>query len=353
MTKKILRPSTLGWPDDWTMETVGMSQSLWDMWLSCNRSFLFHINGYSPSMREEKVHFGNLCHYVCDKTLLLTSPPTSRRVGKLVDEYTERRIKENTLMTAQQMEMDAAKAHAVMTVYFEQYAKDLTNKKFTGVERGFKERYSGCVQRGKIDADFLSNRKKWLMEHKTKGRINETDILRHLSIDFQNLFYLLNDEIRTGTMAVGTLYDVIRNPQLKLGKNESVKSYYKRILETCRADPDHSFKRWEAPYGPKDHEMFSTELDRHIGDLKHKTGLDVCPNRFNCTSRIWTCDFHEACSTDSMASLTKSTEPQMDYIFPELKEVKIGGNKNKTETVGQRKKVTRRKVARRRVAKRK
>jgi hypothetical protein len=265
----------------------------------------------------------------------------------MVDEYTEMRVKAGTMLTQQELEMDAAKAHAVMTVYFERYESDFTKKKFTGVERGFSNRYCGCQQRGKIDGDFLSNKKKWLMEHKTKGRINENNILLRLPLDFQNLFYLLNDEVDTGELATGVLYDVIRNPQLKQGKNESLKAFFNRIMESCRADHDHYYKRWESAYGKKDHEQFRMELGRHIDELKFKTGLEVAPNRFHCDG-MWTCEFLEACSKDSMAPLSKSTESQLEYIFPELKEVNYGSEKSQGKKPVAKRKTAKRKATRRR-----
>jgi len=327
-----IKPSTIRWPEDWTMEQVGMSQSLWAKWLGCKRQFLLHINGYSQPLRENKVHFGNLCHHVCDKVFSCGTCPGTKQIGDMVDEYTEIRIKASTLLTQQELEMDATKAHAVMTVYFERYESDFKNKKFLSAERGFVAKFSGCTQRGKIDVDYLSNAKKWLMEHKTKGRINEDNILLRLPLDFQNLFYLLNDEIISGTLAEGVLYDVIRNPQLKIGKNESLRAFFARILETCRADHDHHFKRWESAYSKTDHSQFRLELARHIQELKTLTGHEVAPNRFNCDGQ-WTCEFLEACSKDSMAPLSKSIDEQLGYIFPELKEVNYGSKTNSRKVV--------------------
>jgi hypothetical protein len=153
-----------------------------------------------------------------------------------------------------------------------------------------------------------------------------------LPLDFQNLFYLLNDEIISGTLAEGVLYDVIRNPQLKIGKNESLKAFFVRILETCRADHDHHFKRWESAYSKTDHSQFRLELARHIQELKTLTGHEVAPNRFNCDGQ-WTCEFLEACSKDSMAPLSKSTDEQLGFIFPELKEVNYGSKTNSRKVV--------------------
>lgn len=349
MAKNKIRPSTLEWPGDWSIDTVGISQSLWSDWLCCRRMFLFKINGYAQPLKDEKVHFGNIVHYVNDKAYDSGKCPSKRAVGKLVDEYSDMVLKKGTVMTQQQMETDAAKAHATMTAYFEHYESDFTKKKFTGVEHLFEVRYNGCIQRGKIDGRYTTNRKKWLMEHKSKGRINDDTTLLRLPLDFQNLFYVLNDEIETGDRAYGVLYNVVRNTQMKQGKNESLKAYFERVLESCRADPDHSFKRWENTYTDEDMRLFQHDLDYMIDEIKFKTGLPIHCNRFNC-DRAWQCEFLRACSEDSMASLTKSTEPQMDYIFPELKEVTNGSKQSK---VDRRKRVAKRKVAKRKVAKRK
>ena len=330
--KSILKPSNLAWPERFDIIKIGMTQSKWSDYLSCKREFLFKINGYGQPLKEEKTNFGSIIHEVNDKIYSVGKLPSPRKIGQIVDCYVDGRIKAGTLITQQQLEMDSAKAHAVMTGYFEYYPNDFKTKTFTGVEKYFEEKFSGCTQRGKIDGNFLDKKKqKWLIEHKSKGRISEDGILLQLPLDFQNLFYILNDEIQTGEQAKGVLYNVVRNPQLKLGKNESVKNYYNRILESCRANPEHFYKRWENVYTKTDHELFRHELSMLIDELRHKTGMEVYPNRFSCT-RGWQCEFLKPCSTDSMATLTKSTETMEDYMFPELKEVKNASEKNNKST---------------------
>lgn len=316
-----LKPSNIEWPRDFSLEKIGMSQSMWDKWLSCPRAFILHINGYSQPMKEIKTHFGSVCHEINDKVYSAGERPSIKQINEIIDDYSQTRILAKTALTQYELEFEAAKALAVMIEYFEYYKEDFKTKKFIGVERVFNQVYNGCMQRGKIDGSYRSGGKKWLMEHKTKGRINEYNLLTRLPLDFQNLFYLLNDEIETGELATGVLYNVIRNPSTKLHKNESFKDYYERIKEACRKDPDHYFKRWESPYSETDHDLFREELEQHIQSLKDKTFLPVPSNRFNC-EKGYACSFLEACSTDSLDTLTKSDKTLTEYIFPELQDEK-------------------------------
>lgn len=339
MTRKIIRPSTLEWPGEWDISVLGMSQSLWNEWLHCRRSFLFILNGYSLPQKEEKTNFGSICHDVTDKVYTRGEYPTSKQINTCIDSYCEKRIKDGTVVTQKQIEQDAAKSEATLTEYFKYYKKDFDTKKFFNIEHKFNTRYNGCIQRGKIDGAYITNRKKWLMEHKTKGQINEDSMILYLNLDFQNLFYLLNDEIETGKLAVGMMYNIIRNSQIKILKNETLRDYKNKITKAIKENPEHHFKRWEAVYTEDERDTFCTNLDRMISDIKAETSLPVYPSTCHCL-KPWQCQFLKACSSDSMRSLVKSEEPLEDRLFSELKEDANAGEKS-------RKRATRRKIAKR------
>lgn len=321
--KKVIRPSTIQICDEWDIHNVGMTQSLWDTY-NCKRAFILKTNGYGQPLHESKTHFGSIVHYINDKVYSSGNIPTSQCVGKLVDEYTEIVRKRGTVLTDTFLETEATKAHATMVAYFEYYSDDFKCMNFTGVEHVFETKFDGCKQRGRLDGNFLKQKekqkRKFIIDHKTKGQINEENIALHLNLNFQMLFYILADELETGICADGALFNVIRNSQSKVHKNEKLKMYYSRILELCRKTPEHFFKRWEVEYTAKQHEAFRQELSILQHDIQYIKGSCAnIPNRFACYKQF-ACEFLPACAEDSMRLLTKSTEPIQDYLFPELKE---------------------------------
>jgi hypothetical protein len=335
-----VRPSTLEWPPEWSIHTVGMSQSLWREWFHCQRSFLFVLNGYSLPSKEEKTNFGSICHNVIDKVYTKGRYPSSDEVNRYIDEYCDKRLQEGAIITQNRIEQDSTKAEATLVKYFEYYKEDFETKRFQNIEHVFRTRYSGCVQKGKIDGGYITHGKKWLMEHKSKGIIIEDALMLYLNLDFQNLFYLLNDELETGELATGMLYNVIRNSQIKLLKNQSLHDFKKNIMRAITTDPKHHFKRWEVTYTKEDHDMFRKNLTLQIEHLKNRTDMPIYPSTCHCLNP-WQCQFLTACSSDSMRSLVKSEESIDDRIFSELKENKNGSKKIERK-IAKRKKIAER-----------
>ena len=54
MKNKIIRPSEVEWPADWSPLENGMSQSLWSDWSKCKRLLLLKVNGYKSYDNKEK-----------------------------------------------------------------------------------------------------------------------------------------------------------------------------------------------------------------------------------------------------------------------------------------------------------
>jgi hypothetical protein len=317
---KIVKPSDLPWPDDWDISIIGLSQSLICAWKTCKRKFLFSILGYYQPSKEEKTNFGNICHEVNDRVYSKSKYPTNKEIISAIDSYCEVRVKDGSAVSQQQIEFDAAKAEATLIPYFEYYKKDFEQKRFFGAESKFCNKYNGATLRGKIDLKYMTKKKKkWLKEHKTKGQISEDGLLLYLPLDFQNRFYILNDEIDTGKRAEGVLYNVIRNTKSAPLKNESLRHYKKKIMEQCRKNPEHFYKRWESAYTEDDMYIFGIDLDYLLDEIKFKTNLHVYPNTWMCLNP-WRCEFLKACSTDSCSSLCRREGTIEKRLFPELQE---------------------------------
>jgi len=212
----------------------------------------------------------------------------------------------------QQIERDFAIAETILPIYFERYADDLTEKKFEAVEEEFCVSYHDVNIRGKKDGRFTIGGKRWLMEHKTKGRIQEDSIMLKLSFDFQNLLYILADEIEHKETIAGTLYNVIRNPQIKQGK-QTLGEFCQRVAADIRERPEFYFMRWEVPYTANDKKRFAEELTQKLDDIKRALETNACYKCENACVGLYTCDYLSACASDSFANLTRAAD-----IFPEL-----------------------------------
>jgi len=346
--KKIIRPSDLPWPDDWDIINIGLSQSLIYQWKTCKRRFLFILNGYRNPAKDISTNFGSICHEVMDKVFSNNTPPGNKGVVNIIDRYCDKKLKDGTGVSLQQMEVDAAKAEATMIPYFEFYKDDFKTKKYFDVESLFQARYSGATIRGKIDAKYRTkNGKKWLKEHKTKGQIDEDGLLKYLPLDFQNQFYLTADRYMTGELAIGVLYNVVRNSRARPLKNETLMAFKKKVMNECRKNPEHFYKRWESTYSEHDLEIFGRDLGFVFDEIKFKNKMHVWPNTWACLNP-WRCEFLSACSSDSCKSLVQIEGGIHDKLFPELKEDSDGGKKSVSK-----KKTAERKTAKRVAKKRK
>jgi hypothetical protein len=218
-------------------------------------------------------------------------------VNYLIDKYIEKHKDE--LGFDDDIEQIAALAEVSLVNYFKFHEKDFTEKKFYDVEKEFAVPYMGQTLRGKIDGKYhTSDGTKWLMEHKTKGQINEGHLLKVLNIDFQNMFYLLADQLETKTLARGVLYNVIRKSAIRRTKSETIKQYKTRVSTEMEKDPQHFFKRWEVLYSQKQIQEFEKRLEDILVDLKcfYTEYLPNNINPFACNNNGFACEFLDLCT---------------------------------------------------------
>ena len=76
--------------------------------------------------------------------------------------------------------------------------------------------------------------------------------------------------------------------------------------------------RWEIPYTSNDKKRFMTELKQKLSAIK----LAVAQNSFykheNSCTGLYTCDYLEACASNSFANFEKTND-----IFPELDKCEV------------------------------
>jgi len=330
--KKTVRPDNITWPDDWSVDKDGMTQSMYQAWLGCRRALMLYLNGYYKPGPPRSTHFGSMAHYTLEKVFATNKIPTSKSIITHIDNYTEATIKkgreEGVLLAQDILEFEAAKAEATMIQYFRFYEEDFKTKKFEWTEHLFEVMYNGVKHRGKIDARYRTlNKKKWLDEHKTKSQIREDVILKVLNLDFQNQFYIVADEIETGETSMGMLYDIIRNTKANLLKGQTLLTWKNALSSTIEKDPEHFFKRFEAPYTPDQIKIFKGNLTMMTNEVKNPD-TQIYPNPCSCGG-MFTCEYLDACSSNSCASLSQKTGTPAERMYHELKveETKDGNKK--------------------------
>lgn len=321
---KAVKISSITFPRSYSLRDTGITQSLMCSYMKCPRCFLLGLNGWQNPGKGRKTGFGSMFHDMLDKVysyhMKTGKIPSKKRVRKWLLAYVRANAK-TTLSGKSRTDLvlDQAKAYVLLTEYVRHYKRDFTHKKFTDVERVFDVQFAGARLRGKKDGRFAlikqnGKASQWIMETKTKSKINEEEITLHLAIDFQNLFYITADELEFGTPVKGVLYNIIRYPGHRLS-GDTIIDFQKRLRAEVRKNPGHFFMRFEVPYDKEDKAQFKAELREHFRLINRLlAGKDkVLRRQTSCMGR-YACDYMLACAGGNLSGYTKTGE-----LFSELK----------------------------------
>ena len=316
----IVKVSDLTIPKDYSLQKIGITQSLLTEYNSCKRKFLYRINKYAHVKEYENTAFGNLFHYILSKIYSGVG-----HEGSII-EYEKINQREIQFINSENWERIKSIVSVILPLYLFEYRKDLTEKNFLDVEKELMlEIPSGYKLIMKLDGRYLQNGNYWILENKTRGRIAEGNLVKRLCFDFQNLFYTLISERYYKKDIHGILYNLIRFPQIKPKKKESLKNYLDRLRKDIRERPEFYFMRFEIPYTLIDKQLFSLELTQILRNLDRdifmsRTTIDFpCRVFYKNTSGCevpYPCKFIDACSSRCMAGYIKK-----DKVFSELDSV--------------------------------
>ncbi len=287
----------------------GVTQGLAADFATCRQRFLFRINGWRlDSNDSDALYFGSLCHGMLEKFHGRKSKYPSVVLKKWLKEYLAANPKKNP-------EEIYLKAEALLTIYFEVYKKDPEKHTPIRTEEVFSVTALGANLRGRKDFVYaLKNDKKWMMEHKTKSRVDQEYLAMSLAFDIQNCFYDMSEDLEHGSPFIGIQYNILRTPQLRLGKKEDAAGYLARMKTVIRANHADYFFRYEVTFAPQDRTRFKKEMALRINEMKlyldgklaHYRNEAACQTPFRC-------NFLKACSSGCMSGYSKSK-----IIYPEL-----------------------------------
>jgi hypothetical protein len=319
--KKLISMDILNirFPTDYSLQTVGISQSLYSNLAVCRRAFLLAINRYERKDHKNTTGFGSLTHHVLDRmynyNLRKKKIPTDKMIDTWIESFCTKFPYEMRNKKEDEIERDKGVVYIMLTEYLKYYDDDFTKMKFAEIEKTSATVLEGFKLRRKVDGKFYIDSDKWLMEHKTRSQINEEHLLYTLAFDFQNLFYVTGEEVDYPDEPVaGVLYNIIRNPGSYQRKNEPLVEYLDRLRIEVQKNPKYYFIRFEIPYTMKDKKLFKQELITKLQEAEKllKGELPVYRNQAGCVAG-YTCEFLPACASGKMSGYI-----QVPSLFPEL-----------------------------------
>lgn len=308
-----IKVSDIGLPDEkqFSILEQGVTQGLAADFATCRQRFLFRVNGWRLDNNEgDALYFGSLCHGMLEKFHGGKAKFPGVLLKKWLAEYRVANPRDNG-------EEIYLKAEALLSVYFEVHKTDPQKHTPIRTEEIFSVTAMGANLRGRKDFVYsLKNNKKWMMEHKTKSRVDQEYLAMSLAFDIQNCFYDLSENLEHGSPFVGIQYNILRTPQLRLGKNEDAEGYLARMKAEIRANHTDYFFRYEVTFTPADRARFKKDLQAKLDEMKlYLTGkLAHYRNEAACQTP-YRCNYLRACSSGFMAGYSKSK-----IIYPELEE---------------------------------
>ncbi len=304
---------------------MGITQSIIKDWGDCTYKFLCNVNKIEHVGMVTKVNFGNMFHYILEYfynkkplDLILDKQYSAIETicSKLLDDYKNQNAEELRLFNPRDFQIEKGLAIALFLGYYQFYSKDFRKFKIKDVEYELKANYRGVKLRGKVDLifKFPQSNSFWQMEHKTKGRISENNILKLLHNDFQAMFYnfILRRVLKLDIG--GVLYNVIRKPQLRQKKTESLSDFTGRVYDDICSRPEHYYKRFQVIYSEKDMDEFQNILDTMLEEIDKTINgeLGTYKNTNGCEFPF-PCKYLDLCSTHNLQSYIIR-----DKLFPEL-----------------------------------
>jgi hypothetical protein len=164
---------------------------------------------------------------------------------------------------------------------------------------------------GRMDGNFhpMKGRKViWLFETKSKSRIGEsgeTNLVDIMPFELQTNLYLGAMSVMYKELPAGLLLNIVRRPNFRGKKGESIEALATRVSEDVKKRPDHYFIRLRMTIDNKDlartrheHEAMVNEFAQWSkGKAAHYRNSDHCENKYG------TCEYLRVCARGDYGGL--------------------------------------------------
>lgn len=298
----------------------GVTATLITRWLSCRESARLYLAGWTPMVFKESLLFGSLFH---DLLRMLydhyVEDYAPRGVHKLVADaekvaapWFDRHLRETARSMSdpsnvEALERDIAVCSVMIAPYVRRYEEDFRKLEWVGLETEFDVEWEGMRLRGKRDGVYRKGKKLWILETKTKGRVDEAGLMEQLLIDFQSQFYMLATQLELGEQPSGVDYNVVRRPGQRLKISEPLNEFAERIQVDIKGRPDYYFMRYEIFFAEEDLDRFNADLKIVLEEFRlwAAGNLPCYRNLSSCVGR-WNCTYLPMCSSGTTVGFRKS-----------------------------------------------
>ncbi len=303
-------------------QLYGMSQSWIEQWLDCKEQFrLEKVEGFVSGDGSAAIDYGELWHWLLGRHYDKKAQDGSlEQAIKLFRVQYKRDFPNMSDKRLAALELGFLKTAALWPVYCEKFAEDDSKRQWVALEKYWEFGYSmppirhpayqpmtllaiagdsvmdpphvhprikkeaglvpfdadifpGCIcdLHGIMDGVFRQDGRLWLLENKTKARIDEAEIEDTMHLNIQVMLYLYAIKRTFKEWPAGVCFNVIRNPQHTPNKKtaETNAEYVARVETEARKDEDHFFKRWDVEVTQAQIEEFmDTVLDPILRDVQ-------------------------------------------------------------------------------------
>lgn len=317
----------------WNLWEDGVTQSSLAVWLACPEKFrLRFIEGLDIPSTGLALSFGDLWHRALEKLYSSYRDPSwEKRLPELTRSVVaELEVQDRALLatvgadahTEEDLEMRFYLLEALIEPYALYWVEEFRGVEWVSLEEEF------CVPhhvpgvekplllRGKIDGVLRMNGRLWMFETKTKGQINEEPLVEHLPLDMQLNMYAHARQLLTGDVFEGVVYNVVRRPQLRQGKAETLKAFSQRVRDDVRSRPDHYFLRLSGAFDPEDQISWLVDFNEILRQFVQwfEDRNRNYKNPFSCITAWGSCPYLRLCARQDMSglSLRASAFPELD-----------------------------------------
>lgn len=277
-------------------EIVVSASSLMDF-LTCRQRARFRLDRWRLKVEMIQRAYGTLLHDCLACGYKWCQKTRARRVSSAKIEGLIRSDVVQPWINAQSGDIDkllelGEVACALIPLYFLHWYP-------TGVPKGqaelkFDAKLWGVPVRGRLD--LLLNHV--IHETKTMSRIKPNDLILQAELSLQNRFYMLALGTTKYKPIKGLVYDIIRKPQLKRGKQENINEFAERVSADIQTRPTWYFQRITMA-AAREPQKIRWSLRQAIREYRlwREGHLSTYQNTTACVGEF-VCDFAEVCSGD-------------------------------------------------------
>lgn len=255
----------------WNLYEHGVTQSFINKWLTCKyQAKLEYYYGLTPKSLSLPMNFGSCIHYVLSE-LYAKESLELKQVPKFIRKYqlaNEEKFEELASAQMQELEQLYGLAENMLYNYFAYYTSEFDNQWVIN-ESVFRVKYGDFWLNGRYDGGYVTpNRRLYLLDTKCLSQIDEGILTATLPFDTQCMLYLFAAYLE-GYKPSGITYNIIRRPQNRFLKNDTLQTFLSRIAGTVATNPSYYFIRHTLQVTKKEiDEWVETFLNPVLRDIK-------------------------------------------------------------------------------------